>query len=147
MWYSRSALLAGVAVQAVLRVLDQQITERKTELFGPGREPLGQPGRQDERAAYAVVALPHLVGHLRHVLSSPGPCSPRPGAAPRSGARCDRSAGPGNSGWESPVPEPGRPPPGGAAAGAGPRPTGRPRSAARDGCPRLPDRAGAGPGR
>ena len=44
---SRSWSICSIAVQAVLRVSDEQVAERKTALLGPGGEPLGQQVRLD----------------------------------------------------------------------------------------------------
>src|SRR6266436_3037519 len=62
--------LPPVALEAFLGVFGQQVADRQAALLGPGGEPLGQRARHDHHAPHAVVALPHVVGRLRHALSS-----------------------------------------------------------------------------
>src|SRR5690348_10970793 len=47
-----------VPMQAFLGVFSYQVADGQATLLGPGREPLGQDGRQDHGTVHAVVAFP-----------------------------------------------------------------------------------------
>jgi hypothetical protein len=74
-------------MQAFVRVLDQQVADRKAASLGLGSKPLGQLCRDDHGAADAIVALPDLVGRLRQAAMQMSRCVRR--SAPRVGRPLD----------------------------------------------------------
>jgi len=65
-----------VPMQAFLGVFSYQVADGQATLLGPGREPLGQDGRQDHGTVHAVVAFPRLIRHFGHALSVSVRCGP-----------------------------------------------------------------------
>src|SRR5262249_13995842 len=101
-------------------VFDKEVADGETSPLRLRCEPLGQFGRQDNRATDAIVALPDLVGCLRQALSSRPRCGTTAPRAGHSDAECGHSGDRDSSDSESLAPAPGRPPPEGVAAGPAP---------------------------